>query len=203
MARKALPPQQVLHQLFDYNPATGALIWKPRPENPKFNARFAGRPAFTTVERGYRQGRIFGELHYAHRIIWRLMTGDIADDIDHINGNRADNSFANLRNVNRQENLRNRKLGPRNSSGFHGVYRAYWGAWQAYIGVGNKAKCLGAFKTLEEAVTARKEAEKRLGYHENHGRAAWRVLPGMPAPGDPVAVGDRIRTMIARDLSTT
>jgi hypothetical protein len=27
-------------------------------------------------------------------------------------------------------------------------------------------------------------------------------IPGMPAPGDPVAVGDRIRTMIARDLST-
>jgi len=123
-----------------------------------------------TSERGYKQGRIGGHLHYAHRVIWRMQTGEVADDVDHINGDRGDNRWANLRNVTRQENMRNRKLGRNNTSGFHGVKQAYWGAWQAYIWKDCGSVCLGAFSTKEEAIAARKSAEAALGYHPNHGR---------------------------------
>lgn len=172
MARKALPAQDVLLQLLNYNPETGELTWRERPGNPAFTTRLAGKPAFTTLERGYKQGRIFMELHYAHRIIWRMMTGEIAHDVDHINGVRSDNRWSNLRSVTRTENLRNRKLGPANTSGAHGVQYTYWGAWQAYIGHQSRSICLGSFKTKEEAIEARKRAERDLGYHENHGRIA-------------------------------
>jgi hypothetical protein len=172
MARKALPAQDVLLQLLNYDPETGALTWRERPDHPAFTTRWAGKPAFTALERGYKQGRIFMELHYAHRIIWRMVTGEIAHDVDHINGVRSDNRWSNLRSVSRAENLRNRRLSCQNTSGTHGVYARSWG-WQAYIRADGKTKCLGSFKTKEEAVEARRAANEKYGYHQNHGvRAA-------------------------------
>lgn len=170
MARKALPSQAELLQLLDYDPETGALTWRSRPDHPAFNTRWAGMPAFTAVERGYKQGRIFGALHYAHRIIWRMVTGEVADDIDHINGDRSDNRMENLRNVSRTENMRNRRLTARNQTGVHGVRPTDYGTWQVYIGAGGKrTKCVGSFPTKEQAIAARKNWEVKLGYHPNHG----------------------------------
>lgn len=171
MARKALPSADELRQLLNYNETTGRLFWRHRDGKPAFNARWAGNEAFTTTERGYKQGRIFGELYYAHRIIWRMMQGEIPNDIDHINGVRSDNRWGNLREVTRSENLRNRRLSSNNKTGFHGVSKTSWGAWQSYIGDGSEtSRCLGSFKTKDEAVSARQKAEIELGYHPNHGR---------------------------------
>ena len=39
----------------------------------------------------------------------------------------------------------------------------------AHIGVNGTEIHLGSFKTLEEAATARQNAEIKYGYHENHG----------------------------------
>ncbi len=195
MARKELPPREALLQLLCYDAETGALTWRPRPDHPAFTTRWGGKPAFTAVERGYLQGRIFGRLYYAHRIIWRMETGDIPNDIDHINGDRADNRWKNLRNVSRQVNLRNRALSSNNRTGAHGVSLTPYATWQAYIGDGEKSVCLGSFRTMEEAVRARRLAEQRLGYHANHGRNS-----GMAAPGNPVAVGDVLRRKIEQRL---
>lgn len=171
MARLELPDQAHLLQRLDYCPETGVLTWKPWHSPANFNSRFAGKEAFTTVERGYRQGRVDGRLLYAHRVIWRMMTGETPHDIDHINGDRGDNRWCNLRAVTRQENLRNVRLSHRNHTGSHGVQHTHWGAWQAKIGVDGSVLCLGSFKTKQEAVEARKAAERALGYHPNHGRS--------------------------------
>ena len=42
----------------------------------------------------------------------------------------------------------------------------------AYITVDSHMKILGRFKSLEDAVAARKAAEAKYDYHPNHGRAA-------------------------------
>ena len=152
MAKKLLPTQETLRQLLRYDMNTGKLYWLPRPSNPRFTSRWAGTEAFTTVERGYKQGRIFNQLYYAHRIIWRMTYDETPEDIDHINGNRSDNRLENLRNVSRSENLRNRRLSKNNNSGFHSVRYTNWGAWQAYIGFENRSICLGSFKTKQEAL---------------------------------------------------
>lgn len=170
MARKALPSCDVLRQLLRYEPGTGKLFWLPRKDDPAFTTRWAGREAFTTVERGYLQGRIFSEIHYAHRIIWRMQTGELPDDIDHVNGNRADNRWANLRHASRAENMRNRRLSSNNASGIHNVHLTPHGTWQAYIGNAGRSVCLGSFSTKAEAAAARQGAERALGYHRNHGR---------------------------------
>ena len=171
MARKALPAAEALRQLLQYDPESGALVWLPRPDHPAFTTRWAGKLAFTAVERGYLQGRIFGELHYAHRIIWRMQTGEIPQDVDHINGVRSDNRWCNLRHVTRTANLKNRRLSSNNRSGVHGVNQTPWVTWQAYIGHDGRSICLGSFASKDDAIGARRSAEAALGYHENHGRS--------------------------------
>lgn len=174
--RIVMPDQSYLRSVLAYDPETGVLTWKPKSGSDRFiktfNSRFAGKPAFTTLERGYRQGRIDGQLFYARRVIWKMMTGDDADDVDHINGDRSDNRWVNLRNVSRTENMQNRRLSGANTSGAFGVTKTPWGTWRATIGHQNKIVSIGSFKTKHEAVGARKAAERRFGYHENHGRAS-------------------------------
>lgn len=182
MAAKPLPSQEVLRQLLDYDPETGVLRWKERgPEwfaniggktaehhRKRWNTCFAGREALSHVnEQGYRQGHILGRLYRAHRVIWKVAHGVDADEIDHMNGDRSDNRLRNLRNVPRVGNMRNRSRNANNKTGVTGVCRhKVTGKWAAKVGNAQ----LGTFDTFEEAVAARKAAERNLGYHENHGR---------------------------------
>jgi len=91
--------------------------------------------------------------------------------IDHINGNRTDNSLQNLRLVSNSDNHKNQKMPSTNTSGIVGVrVDKRTGAWVSDIFDAGKRIYVGTFSTKEEAVAARKEAERRLGYHANHGR---------------------------------
>ena len=50
----------------------------------------------------------------------------------------------------------------------------YWhvgaGKWQAQIKVKHGLKYLGIFTEKSDAIAARKAAEAKYGFHENHGR---------------------------------
>lgn len=50
-------------------------------------------------------------------------------------------------------------------------YEPESGSWRARIAKGGANYYLGTFRTFEEAVSARKDAERRLGFHANHGRS--------------------------------
>ena len=186
MAAKALPSREVLRQLLDYDPETGTLTWKARgPEwftagrhsaahsSAKWNSKYAGKSAFTALTTGYQYGSVFGKLFLAHRVIWKMVHGTEPDHIDHINGVRTDNRITNLRDVNATGNARNNCLPSHNTSGSMGISRdKARGKWAAYITLADKKVSLGRFDCISQAVEARKEAERRHGFHENHGRAA-------------------------------
>lgn len=178
----------LLRKLIEYNSETGKAIWLPRTPDmftPKgqlkpeslcrsFNSRVSGSPALDCLDKksGYLCGNVFGRRFQAHRAFWAIQYGEWpAGDIDHINGNRTDNRICNLRDVTHMENLRNSSIGVRNKSGVLGVY---WGKdrnmWRAEISVDGERIKLGSFETLEDAVDARKEAEKFYGFHKNHGK---------------------------------
>src|SRR5690606_3787035 len=95
----------------------------------------------------YAKGRLFR----AHRLAWVLMTGDWpAHDIDHINRNRADNRWANLREATRGQNLRNAGTKRSSGTGLKGV-GAQGERFAAYIRLNGKKRHLGVFDTAAEA----------------------------------------------------
>lgn len=105
---------------------------------------------------------------YMHRIIISCPKGM---EVDHINGDKLDNRKQNLRICTTAQNAINKSLSRRNKVGVKGVY---WikkeQRWTAYIGTGGKNLRLKSFKTLDEAIACRKEAEKK--YHGEFSRGA-------------------------------
>jgi hypothetical protein len=92
-------------------------------------------------------------------------------EIDHINGDSLDNRICNLRDVTSQGNNRNMSLAKTNTSGVCGVrYKKDRSKWVALITLNNRQTHLGYYQDFFEAVCARKSAERKYGFHENHGR---------------------------------
>lgn len=180
MAAKALPSQAELLQLLRYDPQSGSLVWRPRPvetfaterAGKLWNTIYADKEAFTGVHlTGYRQGRIHGVRFKMHRVVWAMAYGVEPGELDHINGDRADNRLANLREVPRLTNSQNRAMPRSNTSGVQGVtWHKASRKWLAKINDNNRTVYLGTFDSFDEAVAARKAAEVKYGYHANHGR---------------------------------
>lgn len=196
MATKPLPDQALLNKLLRYEPETGKLFWRARPiemfssggvgakaTHRTWNSKYAEKEAFPCSKpkgaRGYIQAQIFKKKYLAHRIIWKMVTGDDPSLIDHINGDKTDNRFANLRDVSELENGQNLAMHSRNSSGCTGVmWNKQFERWHAFISVMGKRRHLGLYKSKDEAVLARKAGERKYGFHPNHGRKR----PGAPMP---------------------
>ena len=179
MRYSKLPDAQVLHDFLEYDPESGEMTWKERPRkyfssDRLFNStkvRLAGKLAFTCRgEHGF-TGRLCGKSVRAARVAFKLMTGrDPKDQVDHINGDPFDNRWSNLREVSQEVNMRNRAHRHSAVNPYPGV-RRLGRKWTATIGVSGQG-WLGTFTDLEDALHARWQAEKRLGYHGNHGRYA-------------------------------
>lgn len=176
MATKPLPDIDTLHQLLRYEPDTGKLFWKERDDvRPGWNTRWAGKEAFTANDgHGYKMGRISYTIFRAHRVIMAMVNGEWpAHEVDHINGDRADNRRKNLRLVTRTENGRNTRKPAHNTSKVVGVsWHKASGKWRASIKTNGMGKHLGVFPRKADAIAARKAAEAELGFHENHGRSS-------------------------------
>lgn len=123
-----------------------------------------GREVFTHIDaKGYARGTVQGKGCCASRVIWYLVTGEWpspALDIDHIDRDRSNNRWVNLRLVSHAENIVNSGLRKDNSSGHKGVLRIASG-WQARITRNGKRKTLGTFLTKDAAIQAYVEEANR------------------------------------------
>lgn len=184
MAKTDLLTPEELRKLLRYEPDTGKLYWLERTPDmfndcsqgrerycAIWNTKFAGKEALAAYEgRGNLHGRIFNRAYKAHRVAWALHQGEWpTHEIDHINHVPDDNRILNLRCVTGEENSRNLPKRADNSSGVTGVgWHKKALKWRARISVGTEIH-LGLFDVFEDAVAARKEAEIKYGFHQNHG----------------------------------
>ena len=100
-----------------------------------------------------------GRIVVMHREILGLKFGD-GNRIDHCNGNGLDNQRCNLRLCTTSQNQMNRKISG-GSSRFKGVRVKRDGIY-AYIGINNKKKYLGSFKTEIDAAKAYDDKAREL-----------------------------------------
>lgn len=152
--------QNRLKEVLQYEPSTGVFTYL-----IDRGAMKAGAVAGTTNGHGYRQIVIDKSFYRACRLAFLYMTGAFPfGQVDHINRNRADDRWCNLRAVTPAENQQNcLPLRKNNKSGFKGVsWCTKRARWQAHIQANGSQKNLGVFKTVEEAVAAYRAAEKVL-----------------------------------------
>ena len=159
-----LPAEVITDTLYDtvahllrYEPETGIIRWK-----MSRGGIFAGSVA-GAMNQGYIQISINSVLYRAHRLAWLLSTGIIPDrDIDHIDGDRANNRWGNLRLATRAENMQNQRRARSNSRiGLLGV-SANKSRWMARIKYNGETLHIGTFDTPEQAHDAYIQEKRRL-----------------------------------------
>lgn len=174
------PDVQILREALDYDPETGCLKWKIRPERHfatrsaagQWNRKYPGRIAGCKGSGGYLVVCLSGVQLRCHQVAWAIATGCWPKlSIDHINGNPSDNRYENLRLATTLENLRNTRLNCRNRSGVKGVF---WvpnkNRWRATLRFNGKVNHLGLHRNMIDAIQAVRAArEKHHGEFANHG----------------------------------
>lgn len=94
---------------------------------------------------------------YLHR---EVMNAPDGLEVDHMNRDKIDNRLSNLRLATRGENGKNISLKINNKSGMAGVrYDKATNKWQVRITVDRKIVHIGRYKSLEDAMAARVNAE--------------------------------------------
>lgn len=151
-----------LHRQLDYDPATGVFRWKVvRRGSRNLPGDIAGTVRDPNKPNPYLVIFLDGVLYRAHRLAWLYVHGRWPEEgLDHIDGNGLNNSIANLRECNQQQNNGNHKrLNRRNTSGYRGVtWKAEKQKWRAFINRNNRQCHLGYFDTPEQAYEAYKAA---------------------------------------------
>ena len=107
---------------YNYDPVTGKLY-----RTIEYDGWNNPSKCFKLIDgrnnRGYRWDKLFGHMFLAHRLIWFYMTGEHpSGEIDHIDGDRLNNRWCNLRHVDAFENSRNQGERKDNTSGCRGIF---------------------------------------------------------------------------------
>jgi hypothetical protein len=150
---------EVLRHFLSYDPQTGAFT---RAADSRRGRAKKGDVAGSIEKTGYRAAHVDGKKYLEHRLAWLYMTGAWpAGQIDHINGVRTDNRWANLREATNGENQQNlKKAKAHNLVGLLGVSRSKK-RFKAEIRLNGARMHIGTYDTPElahQAYIARKEA---------------------------------------------
>jgi hypothetical protein len=148
--------EKMLSAHLRYTPQDGKVWWVKHPRRSTANGTEAGN----FRRDGYRKLKFCGKQYLVHRVAWLLHYGSWpAGDIDHIDGNPANNKLENLRDVPHSVNLQNRKSATTgNKTGLLGVVRRR-NKYAAHIHKNGKQIYLGLFETAELAHQAYKESK--------------------------------------------
>lgn len=148
---KPVLTREELVELLSYDPGTGVFRWRVNRAGGVKAGDVAGT---TSNSKGYRLISIKGTKYLAHRVAFFIMTGEWPEKfVDHIDGDRANNAWSNLRDVSNAQNQENRTSANKNNvGGFLGVSPASRGrGYQAQIRARGKNYHLGFYESPELA----------------------------------------------------
>lgn len=149
-----------------YNPNDGLIYY----------AKWPGMQVATYVNsNGYcRLTVATNKKYYVHQLAYLFMLGTLPPKgfhIDHIDGDKLNNKWDNLRLATPSQNSFNSKIHIDNTSGVKGVsWQSSCNKWKASIKVNGNVFNLGTFATKDQAIAAVKKLRDLLhGEFANHG----------------------------------
>lgn len=156
------PPSQELtakrlRYLLRYDKKTGRMYWRQSRQKVQRHAE-AGSKNWT----GYWRIKVDGVLYLRSRLAYLYVTGSWPpDEIDHINRNRCDDRWCNLRPVTHRQNCQNKTKASGLSPGvfWHKRDKRFY----AQISIAGRKKYLGCFDAAAEAAQAVRAAVESLG----------------------------------------
>lgn len=155
--------QSRLKELLHYDEETGIFT---RIKEVCGKREYIGKVAGTLNKRGYFQIHIDYKIYTNHRLAWLYMNGEFPKKgihIDHIDRNKTNNSYKNLRLASPTQNLQNKEFARIDNLTSKTLGVCWYkrdSTWQAEICVNKKRIFLGRFKNLEDAKNAYLEAKK-------------------------------------------
>jgi len=153
--------QEYLKSILHYDPETGIFTWL-KCRNKNLVGSKAGYIC-SSRGHGYVKIRIKSKQYLAHRLAFLYMGGKIPQTIDHINQDRADNRWCNLRECTRSQNGANQKsYRKNNTSGYRGVHLHPCGKYMSRMCNNGRRYYLGLFDNPEAAHEAYKKAHSEL-----------------------------------------
>ncbi len=113
---------------------------------------------------GYLIMKVKGKNMKVHRVVWVLNNGKFPTaELDHINRDRIDNRIDNLRECDRKQQIHNSTIKPNKNTNVIGIYYDKTkGLKKNYAFHGTNDNKTHRFKTLKEAIDAKKEMESGL-----------------------------------------
>lgn len=158
MSERLTIQRKQLREIVSYNKRTGI-----------FRDRSTGEVIGTKRdERGYIRINLGALRFHAHRLAFIYVIGSCPDYVDHINENKEDNRWNNLRSATKSQNGMNRGMNANNSTGIKNVIR-HQGKYQVQIKVNGKNHYMGRFRTKKAAALAADVARAVL--HGQYARA--------------------------------
>lgn len=150
-----------MHDILDfvrYDNSNGNLYWKALTKGS--NAKVGDECGNGSKRRdGYKQFQFKGKKYLTHRVVYFIITGKLPIMIDHIDGDRSNNVFSNLREADNSRNRMNSKIAKNNTSGVKGVlFHKSKNRWVSSIKKQGKLVHSRVFKTLDEAKADQLEA---------------------------------------------
>lgn len=181
--------QEQLHRVISYDPESGRFT---RLITTSSNAK-SGEECGNMDSQGYLRFRVLGQEFRAHRLAVFYMTGEWPSVTDHINGDRSDNRWSNIKVTDSKGNARNLSTRHDNKSGHKGVT---WDnrreKWLVQIGRDGEKVTIGRYKDRDLAVAMAKAAYEYLAPDVTHRAAMLQAGNSPVTPDGWITVSERM-----------